>query len=141
MLEKYLINLYKNINIYSNLTTRDISILKNVFKFNKNIHQSGGSPNADIINLERVFASLFTKIQNDITEIKFNPKINKEELEKKLKVFTVINELYNSYLNEFITQHEKLGAELSELNKISENKTQHKNIEQITNMFNELLGT
>ena len=135
MLENYLLNLYKNLNFYNNLNINDINQLKHT------LIQKGSGPSEDIKRINSTFGKIFENIKTDILKLKSSPtEINQAELNAKLRIFYVVSELYHFYLTELMTQHSKLGKELTELDELSIGKGPTASMTKIADLFEKLLG-
>lgn len=98
MLKKYLLNLYKNINLYSNL---DESKYIEVNEKNINIMIGGNDPD----HYQKVFLDLFGLIKQDLDKIKLNQPINTDEIAVKLRSFKVFTEIYQNYISQLMNEH------------------------------------
>lgn len=97
MLQKYLLNLYKNLNEYSNIINKkNINLYS---PFNGNIYiQNGGAVNG----IDMAFKQLFKNIKDDIDTLVSQRDLYKENIKEyeinaiiKLKIIKILVDLYN----------------------------------------------
>lgn len=138
MLKKYLLNLYKNLNLYSNFNFIDYV---NANKKNMNI-LIGGDPDY----YQKVFLDLFDKIKLDLSNIREKQlKINKSntnEIAVKLRTFKVFVELYQNYIVLLMDEHKEVKGKIDNIYTISQDEKTKKvvnAVEDLTKQFKELL--
>ena len=134
MEKKYLYNLYKNLNLYNkniyNINNIDINL------FTKNILKGGTHS-----YYTSVFLQLFSKIKHELQNR--NPNININEIAIKMRTYSVLLEVYNTYLNQLILDQQNAKIKINEAIGLanSSNFTQiTQNITEINIIFDKLLG-
>ncbi len=130
MFDEYLINLYKNLNLYNNNNNNNnkIHILKN-----KITNMVGGAPD----EYKTVFLDLFKNIKTDIESLKNNNQdINQNEIEVKLRTFKVFTDLYQYYLGLLINEHEVVSQKITDINNLVNESNINKTFELINNINN-----
>lgn len=134
MEKNYLYNLYKNLNLYSkyikNIDNIDINL------FTKNILKGGTNS-----YYTTVFLQLFSKIKHELQNRNANMNIN--EIAIKMRTYSVLLDVYNTYLNQLITDQENAKTKINEAIGLanSSNLTQiTQNIVDINMLFDTLLG-
>jgi hypothetical protein len=125
----YLYNLYKNLNLYKNSNDKfDInSVSKHILK--------GGT------YYTTVFLQLFSKIKNELQNQ--SSKMNINEIAIKMRTYSVLLEVYDSYLNQLIVDQQNAKSKINEATRLAQNSnfTQiEQNINDINTLFNGLLG-
>jgi len=126
MLLKYLLNLYKNLNLYNLKNNKELS----EGLFNKIINMSGGTRN----QYNTVFLELFDKIKNDIEILKSSKNINQEDILVKFRTYQVFVELYQYYIAELMTEHQTVSDKIIELDR----KASQSSAVQIQDTINEI---
>ena len=132
MKKNYLINLYKNLNLYNNFYNNfDLnSITKNIIKGGARYYTS-------------VFLELFQNIKNDLEQHKETDKLNINELAIKMRTYYVLLDVYNSYLNQLMQDQIMAKQKIEEANTLSQNPNINdiqRNINDINSLFSQLLG-
>lgn len=125
MLIKYLLNLYKNLNLY-NLNNNNNSKLY----ANKIINMYGGTQD----HYNTVFLELFDKIKNDINILKSSKNINQDDILVKFRTYQVFVELYQYYITELMTEHQTVSDKIIELDR----KASQSSSAQIQGTINEI---
>ena len=134
MFKNYLLNLYKNLNLYSNF---DFSDYINASKKNINM-MIGGDPD----HYQKVFLDLFEIIKEDLNKIKSNQPLNTDEIAVKLRTFRVFAELYQNYIAQLIDEHQIAKGKIDNIDTVASNPDTVKVInavENISRQFQELL--
>jgi len=133
MEKNYLYNLYKNLNLYNkniNINNDDINIFtNNVLKGGTNTYYT------------TVFLQLFSKIKHELQNRDQNMNIN--EIAIRMRTYSVLLEIYNSYLNQLIQDQENAKTKINEAIRLanSSNLTQiEQEITGINMIFDTLLG-
>jgi len=131
MEKNYLYNLYKNLNFYNkNINNDDINIFtNNVLKGGTNTYYT------------TVFLQLFSKIKHELQNRDQNMNIN--EIAIRMRTYSVLLEIYNSYLNQLIQDQENAKTKINEAIRLanSSNLTQiEQEITGINMIFDTLLG-
>lgn len=131
MEKNYLYNLYKNLNLYNKyINNIDINL------FTKNILTGGTNS-----YYTTVFLQLFSKIKHELQNRNANMNIN--EIAIKMRTYSVLLEVYNTYLNQLIIDQQNAKEKINEAIGLasSSNLTQiTQNITDINNIFDTLLG-
>lgn len=128
MKKNYLMNLYKNLNLYNNFDLN--SITKNIIKGGARYYTS-------------VFLELFQNIKNDLELHKETDKLNINELAIKMRTYYVLLDVYNSYLNQLMQDQIMAKQKIEEANTLSQNPNINdiqRNINDINSLFSQLLG-
>lgn len=131
MKKNYLYNLYKNLNLYNKyINNIDINL------FTKNILTGGTNS-----YYTTVFLQLFSKIKHELQNRNANMNIN--EIAIKMRTYSVLLEVYNTYLNQLIIDQQAAKEKINEAIGLasSSNLTQiEKDINEINILFDTLLG-
>jgi len=134
MFKNYLLNLYKNLNLYKFQKSSDyIDLYKN------KIMTGGEVPD----HYKQTFLNMFRIIKADIERIKQSGVPDYSELVAKMRTLNSIIELYDFYLRELIYEHEYVNKEISDLDTIARDPkiTQiQTTINDINQIFGDLLA-
>jgi len=134
MFKNYLLNLYKNLNLYSNF---DFSDYINANKKNINI-MIGGDPD----HYQKVFLELIEIIKEDLNKIKSNQPLNTDEIAVKLRTFRVFAELYQNYISQLMDEHQIAKGKIDNIDTIATNPdtlTVINAVQDLSRQFEELL--
>jgi hypothetical protein len=128
----YLYNLYKNLNLYYKYNNKI-----NINSISKHILTGGADS-----YYTTVFLELFSKIKNDLQNQ--SSKMNVNEIAIKMRTYSVLLEVYDSYLNQLITDQENAKIKINEATQLAQNSNLaliEQNINDINSLFDALLGT
>lgn len=135
MFKNYLLNLYKNLNLYSNF---DFSDYINANKKNINIMIGGADPD----HYQKVFLELIEIIKEDLNKIKSNQPLNTDEIAVKLRTFKVFAELYQNYISQLMDEHQIAKGKIDNIDTIATNPdtlTVINAVQDLSRQFEELL--
>jgi len=143
MFEKYLLFLYKNLNEYSKLLDKNISL----YNFNNN-HielQTGGNPTGVV----DAFRHLFKKIQDDINKLVMQRDSYKDNIKEyennaiiQVKIIKVLVDLYNKVKSQHSVSDDKIDEILRDIYRKLESLNLGKlteKIQQINSDFEDIL--
>jgi hypothetical protein len=128
----YLYNLYKNLNLYYKYNNKI-----NINSISKHILTGGADS-----YYTTVFLQLFLKIKNELQNQ--SSKMNVNEIAIKMRTYSVLLEVYESYLNQLINDQEDTKKKIIKATQLAENSNFAQiegNINDINGLFVTLLGT
>lgn len=136
MLQKYLLNLYKNLNEYSNIINKKNINLYTPFNENK-YKQNGGGVNS----LDIAFKELFKNIKDDISTLVSQRDLYKENIKEyeinaiiKLKIIKILVDLYNKAKG----THTISDVEIDSILKQIYEKLKALNLTELTNKLDQI---